>query len=126
VQITRPTLLVVDDDAAVLETLARLLQHYGFDVVPENDAVSAIAAIYARDDIDGMVTDFEMPGFNGAQLARAAKDKNPAMPVFICSGINPPEFDSPPWDGWFLKGAHVTELIRQLQVVTGAAGDNRA
>lgn len=117
-QSPRPTLMVVDDDAAVLETLARLLEHFGFNVVAQNDAVTAFAMIQERRDIAGLVCDFEMPGVSGEQLARAAKGKNPRLPVFICSGTYPPDLDSPPWDGWFLKGSNVVELIHELKIVT--------
>jgi CheY-like chemotaxis protein len=113
----RPTLLVVDDDEAVLETLARLLQHFGFTVIPLNDSVHALALLSMRKDIDGLVCDFEMPGVNGEQLARAAKQQHPTMPVFICSGTHPPNLVAPPWDAWFLKGANVVELLKQLQVL---------
>lgn len=114
----KPTLLVVDDDDAVLQTMARLLRHFGFDVVALNDSVQALRVLQAHEGLAGLVCDFEMPGINGEQLARAAKSKEAHMPVFICSGTYPPDLNSPPWDGWFLKGAHVIELIRQLQEVT--------
>lgn len=117
-QITGPRLMLVDDDSAVLETLSRLLAHFGFSVVPQNDSLQALTLLQVRQDIAGLVCDFEMPGIDGEQLARAAKAARPTMPVFICSGQHPPATEAPPWDGWFLKGGHILDLIRQLQAVT--------
>lgn len=117
-QISNPVLMLVDDDSAVLETLSRLLSHFGFNVVSHNDSLQALSTLQIRQDIAGLVSDFEMPGVDGEQLARAAKATRPGMPVFICSGQHPPVMDSPPWDGWFLKGGHVLELINRLEAVT--------
>jgi CheY-like chemotaxis protein len=113
----KPTLLVVDDDGLVLETLAKLLAHFGFNVISHSDSVLALATLHKRDDIAIMICDYEMPEINGEELARAAKKRFPAMPVFVLSGQYPPEVRVAPWDGWFLKGAPVTELIRKLNNV---------
>ncbi len=118
VHMKRPTLLVVDDDSLILETLSRLLVHFGFNVIAHSDSVLALAELEQRNDIEIVVCDYAMPEINGAELAQAAKRKNPRMPVFILSGNHPPEMDVSPWDGWFLKGAPITEMIRKLSAVS--------
>jgi CheY-like chemotaxis protein len=123
----KPTLLVVDDDTLVLDTLVKLLAHFGFNVISHSDSLMALATLDQRNDIAIMICDYEMPGINGEELARAAKKKFPTMPVFVVSGQYPPDLQPSPWDGWFLKGAPVTELIRKLNtVVPLAAGARRA
>lgn len=117
-QAGNPVLMLVDDDSAVLETLSRLLIHFGFNVVSHNDSLQALSVLQIRQDVAGLVCDFEMPGVDGEQLARAAKAARPTMPVFICSGQHQPAVDSPPWDGWFLKGGHILDLIKRLEAVT--------
>lgn len=109
--------LVVDDDVMMLETLVKLLTHFGFKVLPQDDSVQALATIQERNDIAIVVCDYDMPEVNGEAVARAAKKKNPATPVFVLSGGYPPEIKLAPWDAWFLKGAPVTELIRKLNTV---------
>lgn len=113
----RPTLMVVDDDVLVLETLARLLAHFGFNVIAHSDSVMALATLEARSDIAMMICDYEMPQINGEELARAAKKRFPTMPVFVLSGQYPPDVQMTPWDAWFLKGEPVTELVRKLNKV---------
>ncbi len=120
--LAKPTLLVVDDDHLMLETLKKLLAHFGFNVVAHTDSVAALAALQQRNDISIMVCDYEMPEINGEELARAAKKRFPSMPVFVLSGNYPPaNIKSHPWDGWFLKGAPITELVRTLNAVVPLA-----
>ncbi len=116
--LSKPTLLVVDDDELMLETLKRLLGHFGFNVIAYSDSVMALSELQKRNDIAMMVCDYEMPEVNGEDLARAAKKRFPNMPVFVLSGAHPPMIaDVQPWDAWFLKGAPITELIRKLNAV---------
>ncbi len=122
----RPTLLLVDDDEVVLGTLRALLQHCGFRVLSHTSGSAALADLEQRDDIAVLVCDFEMPGINGEQLARAAKQQHPAMPVYICSGNHPPERQSTPWDGWFLKGGHIIQLVHQLQKLAATPAGTRS
>lgn len=77
----------------------------------------ALDALQKRDDIAIMLCDYDMPELNGEELARAAKSRFPTMPIFILSGQHPPHVQESPWDGWFLKGAPITELIRKLNAV---------
>jgi len=124
VESTRPTVLVVDDDDIVLDMLARVLEHFGFTVIAENDALQALSTLEECDDIAVLVCDFEMPRLNGEQLARAAKTRRPNLPVFIVSGAHPPELSSVPWDAWFLKGAATTDLIKKLQAIPSLQREN--
>ena len=120
--LAKPTLLVVDDDHLMLETLKKLLSHFGFNVVGHTDSVAALATLQQRNDIAIMVCDYEMPDINGEELARAAKKRFPGMPVFVLSGSYPPtNVECHPWDGWFLKGAPITELVRKLNAVVPLA-----
>lgn len=109
--------MVVDDDDATLQTLTQLLCHFGFDVISNNDPNEALIALRQRDDVAALVCDFEMPRTNGEELARCAKELRPSMPVFVFSGIYPPEVQSVPWDAWFLKGVAISELLATLKRV---------
>ena len=118
----KPTILVVDDDTVMLETLTKLLTHFQFNVIPQSSSVKALATLQERCDISIMLCDYDMPEVNGLDLALAAKKRNPVMPVFILSGSYPPELPVAPWDAWFLKGAPITELIRKLNTVLPFTG----
>ncbi|MED5371843.1 MAG: sigma-54 dependent transcriptional regulator [Myxococcota bacterium] len=65
-------LLVVDDELSMRELLAILFERQGYRV---SEAASAEAAleILARGDIDGVVTDMNMPGMDGLELVRLVR-----------------------------------------------------
>ena len=84
-----PSLLLVDDDVALLEALSRFLSESGFVVTacPSfEDAKRELAA--ASPDI--LVTDVRLGAYNGLQLALLARDKNPDVRVVVFSGFDDP------------------------------------
>jgi signal transduction histidine kinase len=83
----RPRVLLVDDDDAVREVAAMMLDGLGYDVRHVADGAAALAAI-RRDGaaIDVMVVDFAMPGMNGAELARQVDMLRPDLPILFLTG----------------------------------------
>lgn len=63
------TILVVDDEAHILHVVSLKLRNAGFAVITARDAEEAFEAA-AKEAIDLMITDFQMPGQNGLELAR--------------------------------------------------------
>jgi len=56
-------------------------------VIVFNDSPAALAHLHQHsDDIDLVLTDQTMPGLSGMELARAAHELRPDLPVLICSG----------------------------------------
>ncbi|MFD1332082.1 response regulator FixJ [Methylopila musalis] len=75
---------VVDDDAAVRQSLAFLLVSDGLAVQTHESAADLLAV--ARD-IDGcVVTDVRMPGVNGIELLRRLKAQGVHLPVIVMTG----------------------------------------
>ena len=85
---SRPLVLVVDDAPDVVEMLAMLLRHSGYQVVT---AASAYAALNAAHDerFDVVVSDIGMPGMNGYELAEAlrALPDYSAIPMIALTGF---------------------------------------
>lgn len=82
------TVLVVDDDPAVLETLAQMLERVGAEVAPCQDPHDALTAL--QEDPDAwtvLVTDFDMPVMNGAALARQARTICPDLPILLVTAL---------------------------------------
>lgn len=82
------TVLVVDDSPAVVDTLVAMLEDAGAEVGPCCDAKDAVAAI--KDDPgtwDLVITDYDMPGMNGADLARAARRVRPDLPILLLTAL---------------------------------------
>jgi two-component system, cell cycle sensor histidine kinase and response regulator CckA len=82
------TVLLVDDEAAVLETSAELLEHSGFTVMKAADGNDALA-IYRRhvEAIDLVVLDMILPGMESKTLYQRMREINPAVKVLLSSGF---------------------------------------
>lgn len=86
----RPRVVYVDDDDVMRLTVQALLERAGFR--PElcgsaQEALDLLATLVARgDDVALLATDFNMPDGDGLMLARALRDRYPALPVLISSG----------------------------------------
>jgi CheY-like chemotaxis protein len=86
----RPRVVYVDDDDVMRLTVQALLERAGFR--PElcgsaQEALDQLATQVARgDDVALLATDFNMPDGDGLTLARALRDRYPALPVLISSG----------------------------------------
>ena len=85
------TILVVDDDTMVRTLLETLLEIAGYRVVSAECAAEAMRAANQASGggFDMLVTDFQMPGMDGVELARLMTDSRPALPVLLVSGTAP-------------------------------------
>jgi CheY-like chemotaxis protein len=63
-----------------------MVEDLGHDVVEVNSAHDALEILRSGRKIDLLITDFSMPKMNGAQLARAAKEIRPDIPVLLATG----------------------------------------
>jgi signal transduction histidine kinase len=79
------TVLVVDDDGDVRGLVTEVLSAIGYDV-HEAEHGEAGLAVLDRVVPDLLVIDFAMPGLNGAEVARAARQRNPLLRILFLSG----------------------------------------
>lgn len=79
-----PTVLLVDDDDMLRAVMEACLVLAGYDVVACNDAASALLAFEASQ-VDILLTDLQMPGRSGVELACELTKISPALPVVINS-----------------------------------------
>jgi response regulator RpfG family c-di-GMP phosphodiesterase len=56
------TILIVDDDLAILEYAGGVLEEYGYAVLTASNAASALVMLRSNDRIDLLFTDLVMPG----------------------------------------------------------------
>jgi DNA-binding NtrC family response regulator len=89
-----PTILLVDDDPAVLLLLSRIMHKLaeGYDVISVPDGTTALAQIAQRP-IACVITDYRMPDMDGVALTAAIKAAVPTCPVILISGHLPPEIE---------------------------------
>jgi CheY-like chemotaxis protein len=80
------TLVVVDDESLVTDSLTFLLQSEGYTVYAAPNGKEALSLI-ARVRPALVVTDFMMPVMSGLELARALQESGATMPVILCSAV---------------------------------------
>ena len=97
--------LIVEDDASVLDFLAALLTDDGLRVSRACSAVEALAMLEGGLVPRTLVTDIHLAGrLNGLDLARSVADGWPAVRLLIMSGQSRPDHDQyPPRALFFTK-----------------------
>ena len=82
-----PTVLLVDDQPALLKLMSRLLAVEGYHVLEASNAMEALAASRTHDQsLDLVVTDVAMPGMDGFALGEILEALRPATPVLYVTG----------------------------------------
>jgi CheY-like chemotaxis protein len=86
-----PRLLITDDEALILLSLADLFEDEDVDVTLAADGLEALAAARRLGDtLDVLVTDLDMPRMAGSDLIRTLRLDRPSLPVVVVSGSAPP------------------------------------
>lgn len=83
------TILLVDDDPDVLESMAELLEQLGYQL--ESYSAPAEALNYAQQHagkIKAVITDQTMPGMNGIELIEKIREIRPELPIILCTGFS--------------------------------------
>src|SRR5690349_19272652 len=81
-------ILVVDDEAMVLESVRMTLIHCGYEVQTAASGAEALALLRGAE-FALVVTDRRMPGMTGDQLAARIKIDWPVMPIILLTGYPP-------------------------------------
>ena len=85
------TLLVVEDEPAVLQLVVRMLRRNGYSVIAAATAAQALT-LAAEHDFDMLLTDVVMPEMSGLELAERISQLRPAASVLFMSGYSPDLF----------------------------------
>lgn len=80
-------LLLVDDEAAIVQTEKGMLEDLGYRVTGFTDSTAALERFAgAPRDFDAVITDCTMPRLNGYELARRIREIRNDIPILMCSG----------------------------------------
>jgi len=82
----RARILIVDDAKAIRTVLRRVLESAGWDVIDAADVTTALNLLRAGS-VDLVLTDLQMPGRNGIELAQLAVRDFPGVKVIAMSGF---------------------------------------
>ncbi|MFO1059823.1 MAG: ATP-binding protein [Dongiaceae bacterium] len=77
--------LLVEDSPDVLDHALTTLRELGYRVIAATDAAEALARL-AEEPVTALLTDVGLPGPSGRQLAEAARQRRPGLPVLFMTG----------------------------------------
>ncbi len=115
----RARLILVDDDEQVRRSVAELLRDVGHEVTEAGSVDEAIAAIRQNRDIDLVITDYLMPGRNGAELIGQLETR--AVPVLLITGYDMAADDVPDGVPRLTKPFRAQELLAKVEALLDEA-----
>ena len=84
----RKTVMVVDDDPAMLDLVLRILETENYELISSDRGDTALEVFQQMSDApDLLITDLMMPGFSGSQLASAMRRRSPSLRVLYQTGF---------------------------------------
>ncbi|TMB30987.1 MAG: response regulator [Deltaproteobacteria bacterium] len=121
------TILLVDDEYAVVEILATLLADEGYAILTASDGQQALD-ILSKKAPDAVITDQMMPLVDGAELFRRMQQNRSyrRIPVVLMSSAPmAPAHSMLPWAMFLQKPFEFHDLIEWLRKHLGAVGKRR-
>jgi two-component system, NarL family, capsular synthesis sensor histidine kinase RcsC len=116
--------LVVDDEACMLEIVSCMLEKLGC-YVDSADSGHAATRCLIESGYDAVVTDFNMPDMDGYTLAEWINDNSPDTTVIIMTGCHHSEvtdyMNTGIVDGWIFKPFSLKALSDQLDACVDQA-----
>jgi two-component system cell cycle sensor histidine kinase/response regulator CckA len=124
----RPLVVLVEDEELIRRLLQRVLESADYEVLVAANGEAALRLIEGRaGELALLLTDLVMPGMSGLELARAAREVQPDLPVLCMSGYSEQMLRDRGGDGDeldfiekpFAPGEltdRVTALLRQAEV----------
>ena len=114
------TILLIEDEVAVIAALRKLLERLGYHVLEAKTGKEAIRLARAYDgEIDLAILDVFMPDMNGNKIYPLLKEFRPDLKVLVCSGYS---IEGPAQDildagahGFVQKPVSVDELSEKLK-----------
>jgi CheY-like chemotaxis protein len=117
------TILLVDDDPAVREVTAAMLEDLGYGVMEADNGAAALELLARGSHVDLMMADFSMPGMSGVELLRQAAECRPGLPVLLVTGYaDDGALAALGEDRLVLKPFRNEELARKVRMALGGPG----
>jgi DNA-binding NtrC family response regulator len=115
-----PTVLVVEDEALILFSIADELRDAGFDVLEASNADAAVVLMESHPEVSILFTDIDMPGsMDGLKLSSAVRTRWPEVQIIVTSGHIKISAENLPVAGHFVaKPYSSTHLISTMRAIS--------
>jgi CheY-like chemotaxis protein len=85
-EVTQPSVLVVEDQESVRSMLGRMLEKSGFEVELAATGDEALARLGRAHDFGAIVADLLMPGVHGIAFLKLVRELAPSVPLIVHTG----------------------------------------
>jgi len=115
-------ILLVDDEAMVLDVSQEILEMLGYTVIPARSGKEALELYRAhRDDIDMVILDLIMPDMGGGETYDQLRELNPKVKVLLSSGYSidgqASQILERGCDGFIQKPFEMSELSQRIREI---------
>lgn len=116
------TILIVDDEVALVELAKNLLQNLGYQIITAINGEQALKALEHNMNISLIITDIVMPGgISGLDIAKQVQTERPNLKIILTSGYTDKSLSSPTnrqlYSSFISKPYSTSELARQIRAV---------
>ncbi len=80
------TILIIDDEAAMCDSLSKLFKAHNYNAIFTSDSFQ-VEKLLQDNNIFLVITDYKMPGYSGINIIKMVKSKYPELPVIMISGF---------------------------------------
>jgi CheY-like chemotaxis protein len=113
-----PTILLIDDFELAVESERDYFEAAGFRVLAADNGLAGLELL-EREQVDAILTDYEMPGMTGLEVAARVRQLKPNVPVVIYSGFGG-RIDSPDVAAWLAKTRQLSEVKTKIEELISA------
>jgi len=116
---SEPTIMLVDDEVAFVETMAKRLEKRNITALPAFSGEECLKTMKANESIEVIILDVKMPGMDGLETLKEIKSRSPLIEVIMLTGHGTIEsavqgmklgaFD------YLLKPCDIDELVGKVQ-----------
>jgi CheY-like chemotaxis protein len=116
------TLLVIDDEAMIIDISVQMLEEMGYKVLPAHNGKEAIEIFkHNNDKVAMVILDLIMPGMGGGEVYERLKEIDPTVKVLLSSGYSikeqAAEILNRGCDGFIQKPFKLNELSYKLREI---------
>jgi len=110
------SILLVDDDQYLLDTLARFMRRAGYEVAPFCQ-FDAAKTFLSQNTPDVLITDIRLGAFNGLQLIVALKERDPNATAIVLTGFDDAVMRAQAWSlgaSYLVKPITFDEVLQTI------------
>ncbi|MFT7823488.1 MAG: response regulator transcription factor [Sulfurimonas sp.] len=83
----KKTVLLLEDDRQLNDTIRQFLEYHGYEVIPAYDGLTAQEIVYEKH-IDLMLLDIKVPELDGFAVLKSLREKGVLIPAIYITSLN--------------------------------------